>query len=576
MLTLRYFGSFEATSGGTRLPIPTRPAARLLALLASEPGRRWRREAVAAEIWPDAEYGSEGVSLRSALTMLRRTLGEGVVGADRERVWIEAGAVATDRERFGAVLRREGIETDGDRRETLLADLAEAPAGFLEGWDAPWITVLRDEHARAVARTALELARVRFDAGSYADARRLALRALGARPGNEGAIAVAARAAAALGERDEAIALAAGAGGSEELRRLAREIETAPAPTAPDRADMLFDAFETTLRTDAEGAVRFLLANRSLWWRQRDLARAKALVALALAAEGVPDRLRARAAAVASSLHLRTSHYAEALAALERAESLVGDDEPELALDIRGVRGSLLHEMRRNDEAEPLLDAAVAEYRTSEKGPLSLPVALVSRGHLLWHVGRPAEARADYAEALAALSGDHPGIGYARGTILANLAGIAHVEENWPEVERNAALARGVLTVRVDVMTTVLVESHLLLVRTALGEPGLGPRLGRAPLEAVRCGMRRMSLVVLDHVAEGFALMGHGRAARELSHAVGLFRSELGHVRSQAEERVLARVFARAEALGGSEVPPAPSTGYAELAAWTIARGDEL
>ncbi|RYG67441.1 hypothetical protein EON77_16490, partial [bacterium] len=230
MLTLRYFGPFEARRDGAEIVFPTRPVARLFALLATEPGHHWRREAVAREIWPDAEWATETVSLRTALTMLRRTLGEGVVGSDRERVWIEADRVTSDRDRFAALLRREGLETDTDRRELALAELAENPAEFLSEWEAPWIVPLRTEQARAVARVALDLSRIRLASGRYEEARTLALRSLGARPGNDHAIAIAVRASVALGERDEALELAARAGGSVELRRLAAEIESTPAP----------------------------------------------------------------------------------------------------------------------------------------------------------------------------------------------------------------------------------------------------------------------------------------------------------------------------------------------------------
>lgn len=581
MLTLRYFGPFTVHREGQELTLPTRPTARLLARLALEPGRRLRRDLVAREIWPETTWAGDTTSLRTALTMLRRTLGDNVIGADREHVWIEAGEVSTDRERFEILSRREGIETDSDRREVALIELAGAPHNYLEGWEADWIEAPRRAHARSVARAALGLSRLRLASGDYSEARCLALRSLAATPGNDHASAVAVRAAIALGERDEAQALAMRTDPSSEVRKLVQELAPGPLSAAPAPApDLLFEAFESNLREDPEGAVRFLMANQSFWWRQSEMVRGKELLALAAAAPDLSDEMRARALMMLGMLHQRTSDYEAALAVYAAAEPLLAALDPSRILPLHSNRGFLFMEMRRYEESERAFDAAFAtdEHTPAppERTKLRRSYALINRAGLDWHLLRLDRAKAAYAEALSLAEGDEVQRAYVRGLVAANLAYVAEVEGDWPTVERQATVASEILTVRIDLLSASAVQSLVLLARCAQGETGLGSLLGRVPLDLVRCGMRRMALVVFDHVAEGFAFLGHGQAALELQASVTALRAELGHVRSPAEEVGAARLKTLAAQRPGSPVPSAPRAGYAEVAAWTAALGDEF
>ena len=577
MLTLRYFGPFEVRREGDAVGFPTRPCARLFALLATEPGHRWRREAVAREIWPEAEWATETVSLRTALTMLRRTLGNGVIGSDRERVWVEPGALTTDGDRFGALLRREGLETDGDRREAALAELAESPPAFLDEWEAPWIVPLRTAHARAVARVALDLSRLRLASGRYEEARTLALRSLVARPGNDHAIAVAVRAAVALGDRDEALELAARAGASAELRRLVDEIDsTHPTPASPVSGQvpgLLFDAFESNLQEDPESAVRFLVANLAFWRRQREVARAKELLTRAL---DVPlsNETRAKALATLGMLHTRSSHYQDAFAAYAAAESLPIADE-RLVSQIAVRRAFLLYETRRYEESRALFDRLVATLPDHPADPLP-SIALNNRAGLRWQLLDLEGGKADYRRAIERYDESGRDHAYLRMMAAANLACIAHVEEDWPEAEHQAALARELVAIRFDPAASPAVDALFFLARAAQGDGAVAGRLVRTPLEVVRSGMRRISLIVFDYVAEGLAFSGAGQAAKELAHVVGELRDELGHARSPAEDRVYQRTLERSRQHPGANVPPAPSGDYAALAVWTVARGDEI
>ena len=581
MLTLSYFGSFEILHNAEPIALPTRPCARLLALVGTEPGHRWRREAVAREIWPEAEWGNDAVSLRTALAMLRRTLGPDLLGSDRDCVWVHPGETSSDLDDFRATVARERREPDADARERALVRIAEFPMEFLTGWESSWVLPLRTEHARAVARAALDLARVRLASGSYEEARRLALRALAVRPGNDGAIAVAVRASVALGERGEALELAAQAGDSPELRRLAEEIAAAPVPAVPTTpttvpsSDLLFDAFESNLANDPEGAVRFLLANRPFWWRQQEIAQAKRLLAHALEAAPLSADATALALFTLSFLHYRTSHYAEALDMIARGLAITEGGDESLALDLLMVRAIVEYEVRRWEasaattrEIFARLDRRPEDHRRS--------FALGNRGGYEWHLMRLAAAKADYAEAREIYVGEDIRRVYIRATTTTNLACIAAVEGDWPLTERHAAEAREVMTLRFDALGAGLAESLFCLARAAQGDREVGPQLVRAPLDVVRCGMRRMATVVFDNVAEGLAHLGRGAAALELLDAVADLRSELGHERSPAEQVCALRTEAIARARLGGEVPSAPRGDYAALAAWTVARGDEI
>jgi DNA-binding SARP family transcriptional activator len=72
----------------------------LLAYLATSPGGFQRRDTLLALFWPGSDADSARASLRTALSVLRRSLGEGAVvtrgndevGVDSERLWCDVAA----------------------------------------------------------------------------------------------------------------------------------------------------------------------------------------------------------------------------------------------------------------------------------------------------------------------------------------------------------------------------------------------------------------------------------------------------------------------------------------------------
>src|SRR5215475_970329 len=103
MVEIRLFGGVRVARDGLgEAPVDGRPARALLCWLALHRGAQ-PRALVAARLWPDVLEESARVSLRAALSALRRSLGADGVLADRESVSL-AEHVGVDARRFDALL----------------------------------------------------------------------------------------------------------------------------------------------------------------------------------------------------------------------------------------------------------------------------------------------------------------------------------------------------------------------------------------------------------------------------------------------------------------------------------------
>ena len=72
-ICVRLLGPVSIVGPAGRRPVSGRPAD-LLALLASDPGRRWSRDQLLADLWSDAPTASAPTALRVCLTQLRRAI----------------------------------------------------------------------------------------------------------------------------------------------------------------------------------------------------------------------------------------------------------------------------------------------------------------------------------------------------------------------------------------------------------------------------------------------------------------------------------------------------------------------
>ncbi len=110
-LVLHLSGPFRAEYGGARLDGLSRRAQALLAYLSCQTGMRAERGALADLLWSDRSETQARASLRQELSVLRKSLGE-TVGADRQCVWLDAGAVEIQKG-LGAFLEGFDLGSEG-------------------------------------------------------------------------------------------------------------------------------------------------------------------------------------------------------------------------------------------------------------------------------------------------------------------------------------------------------------------------------------------------------------------------------------------------------------------------------
>ena len=98
-IKLTLFGGFELCSGeGTAIPLGLNKAKALLAYLALQPDQLHARDKLAALLWEDSAEAQARVSLRQALTSLRRTLpvADDIFVADADTVTLKSAALNVD------------------------------------------------------------------------------------------------------------------------------------------------------------------------------------------------------------------------------------------------------------------------------------------------------------------------------------------------------------------------------------------------------------------------------------------------------------------------------------------------
>lgn len=138
-------GSFRLeTPSGVVHRLPTRKATALLAQLALDP-RPHERNDLQRTYWPEDSAEKGRLSLRQALSMIRRTLPEpNLLVSDEQTVALEG--VASDVSEFRLRSQRANGVEESERVPELLATL-EMYAEPLPGWSEPWVADLRAELA---------------------------------------------------------------------------------------------------------------------------------------------------------------------------------------------------------------------------------------------------------------------------------------------------------------------------------------------------------------------------------------------------------------------------------------------
>jgi DNA-binding SARP family transcriptional activator len=205
VITCRTLGPVQLLVDGEPAPgeLLWRKNLALLVYLARSPKRTRARDHLIGLLWADKSEQAARHSLREAIRVLRRCLGESGVDAGGDQVALAAEAVALDVDRFAELVER------GD-----WGAAAELVAGeFLEGFSVPdasgfedWLDAerlaWRRRSVEAIARRADE----RLQAGDVAAATELGLKGLELDPLSELALRVVMRSLALAGDRAGALA----------------------------------------------------------------------------------------------------------------------------------------------------------------------------------------------------------------------------------------------------------------------------------------------------------------------------------------------------------------------------------
>lgn len=222
-LRVALLGRLEArTIDGRVIKLPGRHAQALFALLVL--GRRPRsREAIAADLWPDADVGSAG-SLRQALWLVRQGLldagivPDGLLDIDTETLGIRMDAeIALDVTEFEACLGDEGCGAD--------AAIDKYSGDLLEGLGHDCFAAERERLADRFEDALAIVAEERLAAGDVVGAHTAAERLLARDPLREEAHAVVIGVHGLLGTRSQVV---------RQYRRLVevleRELGESPLP----------------------------------------------------------------------------------------------------------------------------------------------------------------------------------------------------------------------------------------------------------------------------------------------------------------------------------------------------------
>ena len=112
-LTLRLSGAFRADGAGGELDGLPRRGQALLAYLSQQRDMRAERGFLADLLWSDRAEEQARASLRQELSVLRRALPEGVLGASRQHVWLDPARVRATAEPGEAFLQGFDLPSEG-------------------------------------------------------------------------------------------------------------------------------------------------------------------------------------------------------------------------------------------------------------------------------------------------------------------------------------------------------------------------------------------------------------------------------------------------------------------------------
>lgn len=153
MLTLYLTGPMRIASSNGEVDGLSRRAQAMLAYLACQPGMRAERGLLADLLWSDRAEEQARASLRQELAVLRKSLPDGVMEANRQMVWLDPVQVSTDRSGSGDFLQGFDLPSepfeDWLRAERAIAQTDPRPAPPIAIRTRPAVAVLPFEELGA-------------------------------------------------------------------------------------------------------------------------------------------------------------------------------------------------------------------------------------------------------------------------------------------------------------------------------------------------------------------------------------------------------------------------------------------
>jgi DNA-binding SARP family transcriptional activator len=178
-LSIRLLGPFDVTHDGTAVTGFVSDKVRaLLAYLAMQPDQAHRRETLAGLLWPEYPERSARASLRNALGILRRAIGDRNASPPYLLITRQSIRFNSDSDCWlDAAGFRSAVKTAGAPVEALerAASLYRGP--FLEGFSTPdsaafeeWILLTREQFGRQVSQVLHDLVQRHQEHGAYQQA----------------------------------------------------------------------------------------------------------------------------------------------------------------------------------------------------------------------------------------------------------------------------------------------------------------------------------------------------------------------------------------------------------------------
>jgi len=148
---IELFGRLRATGpAGDILRFSTSQTSFLLARLALKPGRASSREALTADLWPEADAESARHRLRQSLVSLRRRLEPPgvtpgtILVADRQDIFLQRTSVTSDVSEFESACERANRSAPAERLFALDRACGLYSSDFLPGCDDEWAVAERE------------------------------------------------------------------------------------------------------------------------------------------------------------------------------------------------------------------------------------------------------------------------------------------------------------------------------------------------------------------------------------------------------------------------------------------------